>query len=530
MHTISSIAIPAHSTVSMVPDGCHMLITGAGPIRGGKDITLTLVFAHARPGPGGRAGHHPSTGGAPTSSTERRTVLVMSSYRQPGTVLTDHTFTVPLDHDEPGGERSRCSPARWSRPARPRPTCPGWCSSRAGPGSAAPRPAGRAAWLGPGARRLPGAAARPARHRPLHPGQPADAGRARHRAAAGRLPAHCSGPTRSSRDAELIRRAGHRRRAVERARPELRRLLHGDLPVPGAGGAPRGVHHRRPARPGRHAPTTSTGPPTEGGAARTRRTTSATRWTWTRPAGSPGSWPASDVRAARRRAAHRGGVPDPRPDAGREHRQRTTCTTCSRTPFAGGGLSDDFLHGVRRTAQLRRRPAVRGAARGRATRRARPTRWSAQRIRAEFAEFDPAAAAGRRRAAAVHRRDDLPVDVRGRPGAAPAARGGGRPGASGDWPRALRRGPAGGERGARSRPRSTTTTCTCRREISLPTARGDPRPAAWVTNEYEHDGLRTSNGAVLDRLLALARGPTRAPPRPRRRQPGRAGPARRLRL
>ena len=47
MHTISSISIPAHSTVAMVPDGYHMLITGAGPIRGGKDITLTLVFARA---------------------------------------------------------------------------------------------------------------------------------------------------------------------------------------------------------------------------------------------------------------------------------------------------------------------------------------------------------------------------------------------------------------------------------------------------------------------------------------------------
>jgi hypothetical protein len=27
-----------------------------------------------------------------------------------------------------------------------------------------------------------------------------------------------------------------------------------------------------------------------------------------------------------------------------------------------------------------------------------------------------------------------------------------------------------------------------------------------VTNEYEHDGLRASNGAVLDRLIALVRG------------------------
>jgi periplasmic copper chaperone A len=47
MHTVTSIAIPAHSTFAMVPDGAHMVITGAGPMRGGKDITVTLVFAHA---------------------------------------------------------------------------------------------------------------------------------------------------------------------------------------------------------------------------------------------------------------------------------------------------------------------------------------------------------------------------------------------------------------------------------------------------------------------------------------------------
>ncbi len=27
-----------------------------------------------------------------------------------------------------------------------------------------------------------------------------------------------------------------------------------------------------------------------------------------------------------------------------------------------------------------------------------------------------------------------------------------------------------------------------------------------MTNEYEHDGLLASNGAVLDRLIALVRG------------------------
>ncbi|CAO0834249.1 Alpha/beta hydrolase OS=Streptomyces microflavus OX=1919 GN=Smic_75960 PE=3 SV=1 [Streptomyces microflavus] len=29
----------------------------------------------------------------------------MNSYHQPGVVLTDRRFTVPLDHSDPGGER-----------------------------------------------------------------------------------------------------------------------------------------------------------------------------------------------------------------------------------------------------------------------------------------------------------------------------------------------------------------------------------------------------------------------------------------
>ena len=47
MSTIASVGIPAHGTLAMRPDGVHMVITGAGPMHGGKDITLTLVFAHA---------------------------------------------------------------------------------------------------------------------------------------------------------------------------------------------------------------------------------------------------------------------------------------------------------------------------------------------------------------------------------------------------------------------------------------------------------------------------------------------------
>ena len=44
------------------------------------------------------------------------------------------------------------------------------------------------------------------------------------------------------------------------------------------------------------------------------------------------------------------------------------------------------------------------------------------------------------------------------------------------------------------------------RELSMQTAQAIRGLQAWVTSEYEHDGLRVSNGAVLDRLIGMARG------------------------
>jgi hypothetical protein len=43
-------------------------------------------------------------------------------------------------------------------------------------------------------------------------------------------------------------------------------------------------------------------------------------------------------------------------------------------------------------------------------------------------------------------------------------------------------------------------------EFSVPTARAIRGLRPWITNEYEHDGLRASNGKVLDRLIAMVRG------------------------
>jgi periplasmic copper chaperone A len=47
MRTVRDIGIPAGAIVRLVPNGYHLLITGAGPLRGGTEITLTLVFARA---------------------------------------------------------------------------------------------------------------------------------------------------------------------------------------------------------------------------------------------------------------------------------------------------------------------------------------------------------------------------------------------------------------------------------------------------------------------------------------------------
>jgi copper(I)-binding protein len=45
MKTVPDIGIPPEATVRLSPVGFHMLITGAGAMRSGGQITLTLVFA-----------------------------------------------------------------------------------------------------------------------------------------------------------------------------------------------------------------------------------------------------------------------------------------------------------------------------------------------------------------------------------------------------------------------------------------------------------------------------------------------------
>jgi copper(I)-binding protein len=49
MHTVTSIPIPSDATTQLIPNSFHLLISGAGAMHDGKDIQLTLKFAHAAP-------------------------------------------------------------------------------------------------------------------------------------------------------------------------------------------------------------------------------------------------------------------------------------------------------------------------------------------------------------------------------------------------------------------------------------------------------------------------------------------------
>ena len=64
MRTVPDIGIAAGAVVQLVPDGPHLLITGARPMRGNTSITLTLVFARAGSIPVQADVTNPQTGGS----------------------------------------------------------------------------------------------------------------------------------------------------------------------------------------------------------------------------------------------------------------------------------------------------------------------------------------------------------------------------------------------------------------------------------------------------------------------------------
>ncbi|MFD7994704.1 alpha/beta fold hydrolase [Streptomyces mexicanus] len=70
------------------------------------------------------------------------------TYRQPGVVLTDHTFTVPLDHDDPAGETIELYAREVVASDKADQDLPWLLYLQGGPGFGANRFIGKQAWLG----------------------------------------------------------------------------------------------------------------------------------------------------------------------------------------------------------------------------------------------------------------------------------------------------------------------------------------------------------------------------------------------
>jgi pimeloyl-ACP methyl ester carboxylesterase len=176
-------------------------------------------------------------------------------------------------------------------------------------------------------------------------------------------------------------------------------------------------------------------------------------------------------------------------------------------PFAGDDLSDAFLYAAAARLSFAAGPLYAllqepSYAQGFAT------RWAAQRIRAEFGEFDPApvldADPGFARLLFTGEMiypwmiDADPVLRPLRPAAELLAE-------RDDWPPLY----DPSRLAANEVPVAAAVYYNdmyVDREFSMRTAGAIRGLNAWVTSEYEHDGLRVSSGAVLNRLIGMGRG------------------------
>jgi len=423
----------------------------------------------------------------------------MTSYRQRGTVLTDHVFTVPLDHDRPDGEQIEIFGREVAAPdAGPLP----WLVFlQGGPGFGSPRPHGRDSWLG---RAL-------ADYRVLlldqrGTGRSSPATRqtlARFGSAAAQAAylAHFRADA-IVRDAELVRLA----LAGGEPWSVLGQSFGGFCAVSYLSLAPEGLREAFIAGglPGLASTADDLYRITYG------KVAARVREHYRRYPGDAGQ----AQRVARHLRDHQVLLPGGGQLTvewfqllGHLLGQSTGSDELHyllENPFAGSELSDAFLHAALPRLSFAAAPLyavlheacyAQGAA----------TRWAAHRIRAEFAEFDPAAAAA----------GDAPLLFTGEmiypwlfgldPALRPLRDAAEVLAARADWPALYD--PA--QLAANQVPVAAAVyfhDMYVPAELSVPTSQAIGGLRAWVTSEYEHDGLRVSDGAVLDRLIGMVRG------------------------
>lgn len=432
----------------------------------------------------------------------------MTSYRQPGTVLTDHTFTVPVDHDEPDGAQI----ALYAREVVAADkvanagALPWLLFLQGGPGMAAQRPVGREAWLDRALRE----------YRVLLLDQ---RGTGRSTPANRQTLARLRGA-----EAQADYLAHFRADAIVRDAEMVRRALIGDEPWSVLGQSFGGfctVTYLSFAPEGVREAFITGGLPGLDAVA-----DDVYRATYPRVAAKNAAhyerYP-DDVERARRVARylrdHEVRLPSGGPltvEAFQSLGGMLGAGTGSHRlhylledAFAGGtessGLSDTFLYQVESHLTFAAGPLYALLHEACYANGAAATRWSAQRVRAEFPEFDPAAALD----------GDVPLLFTGEmiypwmfetdPVLRPLRELADRLAERDTWPYLYD--------AARLRANQVPVAAAVYyddmyvdRELSMRTAGTIRGLRPWVTNEYEHDGLRASNGAVLDRLIAIGRG------------------------
>ena len=429
------------------------------------------------------------------------TVPFMTFYRQPGTVLSDRSFTVPLDHAKPDGEQIQLFAREVLATDKAAADLPWLVFLQGGPGFGAPRPVGRESWLD---RALNSYRVLLLDQRGTGRSSPANR-RSLARLGSARAQADYLALLRADAivaDAELVRKQ------VTGGAPwtVLGQSFGGFCAVSYLSHAPEGL---------REALITGGLPGLDTSADDVYRATypMVSRKNAEHYARYPG-----DVQVAKNVAAHVAATEVRLPGGGRltveafqDLGQMLGSSTGSHAlhylledPFSGSELSDDFLRQVESRLTFSGGPLyalVHEAcyAQGGAT------RWAAQRVRAEFPEFDAATALNGDEPLLFTGEMIYPWMFEHDPVLAPLAEAAELLAQRDSWPPLY----------DASRLRANDVPAAAAvyhddmyvpREFSVRTAQVIRGLRPWITNEYEHDGLRASDGKVLDRLIAMVNG------------------------
>ncbi|GAA3291305.1 alpha/beta fold hydrolase [Dactylosporangium vinaceum] len=420
----------------------------------------------------------------------------MATFRQPGTVLTDHVLAVPLDHDDPAGETIDVYAREVVTGGTP--DKPWLVFLQGGPGSASPRPIGRDSWID--------RALDDYRVLLLDQRGTGRSTRISRQSLARRGSAHAQAEYLSHfradsivRDAELLRR---HLLGDDGTWTVLGQSFGGFCAVTYLSFAPEGLREVliTGGLPGLDA-----------------RAEDVYRATYPRVAAKNAAHYArypGDVEAVRRIAAHLREHDVRLPNGGRltvEAFQSLGLALGSSTGSheihyltedafeSAGVLSDAFLATVQHRLTCVTNPGYPllhelcyGQGDG-------ATGWAAQRVRAEHPEFDaddPVLFTGEM---------TYPWQFEVDPALVPMREAADLLAARPHWPRLYD--PAA--LAANEVPVAAAVyydDMYVDRELSLETAGRIAGARVWVTNEHEHDALRVSSGAVLDRLIAMVRG------------------------